>query len=81
MKSAYIFFSEQRPKDHNSVMDLITHFCREHDLKYRYILNSDSSTITIDGNDYDINLLEKNEECEAAYWMIYCKLKSKAKAV
>lgn len=75
MKTAYIFYSAQQP-DHKAILDVIAYFCREHDITYGVVPNSDCNTVTIDGNDYDIKVMEQHEENDPTYWMIYCALKN-----
>lgn len=77
MKNAYILFSKQRPKNNKTIMDSLTHFCREHCLTYRFPSDCDCRAITIEGYEYNINLQEQREESEPPYWMIYCSLKGK----
>lgn len=77
MKTAYILFSRQKPENNKAILDLIAHFCREHFLIYRAHPDLNCSTITIDGYDYNIDLLEINGESEPTYWMIYCSLHGK----
>ena len=79
MKTTYILFCSQIPKDQEAILDIITHFCREHSLYYRIHPDSDRLTITINGYDYTVHLQEKNDGAEPAYWMICCSLKSNPK--
>lgn len=79
MKSAYIIFSKELPEDNKTIKSLITHFCREHNLTCRIRRNSDCKTAKIDGKDYEVKLVEKQEELEPTYWMIYCSLRENPK--
>lgn len=77
MKSAYILFRNKKPESPKEVLNLIEHFCREHNLTYRILSESEDGIINIDGEDYFIDLQEKHEGSEETYWMIYCLLKNR----
>lgn len=77
MKTAYILFRNRKPENQKEVLDLIMHFCREHNLQYRIASESEDGIINIEGADYYIDLQEKQEGAENTYWMIYCLLKNR----
>lgn len=75
MKTTYIIFRDRKPQNNKETLDLLVHFCREHNLSCNTKINE--MKINIEGEDYYVSLKRVRDDFGAAYWRINCLHKSR----
>lgn len=72
MKDVYFLFSKKQLKNREEALELIKHFCKEHDLSFSLPETDNYSIARIGGEQYMINIEEINDTPEEVNWMVCC---------